>query len=527
MKRIVALAMALLMLCTSVSALAEVVPFDKTVTVTAWSNYNAGTTANAVESWEEQLVWQTIQDKFNIDLQWTHSEAPIALQIASGDMCDVLYGVKPSDAATYGYQGAFRPLNDVIEQYMPNFQRWLEKLPAVKALITAPDGNIYCLPRMLVHPEAQVWAGWYMNVGLLEKEGLKVPNTVDEMLEVLRAYKAAHPESYPITGYNENLWLMFNWFATAYDTNYGQSTFWVVDSEGKVQYAPSTENYRKAVETISQMFAEGLIDPNFDGNDLSAVDERMINGSSIMTFLSHVSGLTKQLNLMDAAGIEPTLAEIPSPLNNVDSDRWNTGTHTNIDAGFSCVISTTASDEAVEAIARYQDWLYDENSGYEVLCHGIEGEHWVKGEDYEPAYGGYLVTEKVTKDPSFVDYATYFNNYIGHISTTPTCYGRGVMLALYTREEGVRALEVAKTDWIDHKYPTTLLHSEADTERIAVIESDLKTYVKETTMNWIYGTTKLDDAAWEAFQQRIGELGIDEYKAIMETSYVRYIENLK
>ena len=42
--------------------------------------------------------------------------------------------------------GAIIPLNDLVEQHMPNFKRVLEEAPAYKSMITAPDGNIYAFP---------------------------------------------------------------------------------------------------------------------------------------------------------------------------------------------------------------------------------------------------------------------------------------------------------------------------------------------------------------------------------------------
>ena len=48
----------------------------------------------------------------------------------------------------WGEQGFIVPLNEYIEEYMPNFSALMKKDPKIEKLISAPDGNIYCLPTL-------------------------------------------------------------------------------------------------------------------------------------------------------------------------------------------------------------------------------------------------------------------------------------------------------------------------------------------------------------------------------------------
>ena len=54
--------------------------------------------------------------------------------------------IKPYDILSYASKGIFIPIEDYIEEDMPNLKAVLEKRPEVKAAITSADGHIYTLP---------------------------------------------------------------------------------------------------------------------------------------------------------------------------------------------------------------------------------------------------------------------------------------------------------------------------------------------------------------------------------------------
>ena len=105
--------------------------------------------------------WKTmnllsLSKKFNVTLKWDLAPTD-ALQdrrqllLASGDYPEVFLHGKftTSDLQTYGKQGVFLPLQDLIKQYGPNLTKVMEEKPYFKDAITAPDGNIYALPILM------------------------------------------------------------------------------------------------------------------------------------------------------------------------------------------------------------------------------------------------------------------------------------------------------------------------------------------------------------------------------------------
>lgn len=98
----------------------------------------------------------------------------------------------------YGADGTIIPLNDLIDKHMPNLKALFDKRPDIKAIVTAPDGNIYSLPAGEELGTGQEDIGsnpdfLYINQDWLKKLGLNMPTTLQEYHDVLLAFKTKDP----------------------------------------------------------------------------------------------------------------------------------------------------------------------------------------------------------------------------------------------------------------------------------------------------------------------------------------------
>src|SRR5699024_7093174 len=103
--------------------------------------------------WNDVLIWNEYEKMTNIDVNWEmvpyeSREEKRNLALGGGELPDVFHGagIPVSDQAKYGKEGVFIPLNDLIDEYAPNFKSIMEQYPEVEKSITMPDGNIYALP---------------------------------------------------------------------------------------------------------------------------------------------------------------------------------------------------------------------------------------------------------------------------------------------------------------------------------------------------------------------------------------------
>src|SRR5690625_1402929 len=107
----------------------------------------------APEDPNDKLIYQRLEEQTGVHIEWTNYTFDAFIEnrnlaLASGDLPDaIMYAAFSNyDLLKYAEDGAIIPVEDLIDQYMPNFQKVLEKRPEYRDLITAPDGHIYSFP---------------------------------------------------------------------------------------------------------------------------------------------------------------------------------------------------------------------------------------------------------------------------------------------------------------------------------------------------------------------------------------------
>ena len=142
---------------------------------------------------------QAFADAAGVEVEWeqyraTFLEKKTAVQ-ASGDVPDIFIGGwwdTITDADFVTFKSLYQPLEDLIPRYAPNIQRMFEEKPGLEYLSIAADGHIYALPKyQRFWPKNQI--RMMINKVWLDKLGLAIPETWDELYEVLVAFKTQDP----------------------------------------------------------------------------------------------------------------------------------------------------------------------------------------------------------------------------------------------------------------------------------------------------------------------------------------------
>lgn len=193
----------------------------------------------------------------------TNSQQQFNLLMVTRKLPDIVGGDSLKDQfIRSGLEGAFLPLNPLIDQHAPHLRAFLQDNPLIARAITAPDGNIYYIPYV---PDGTVSRGWWIRQDWLDKLGLKQPQTVDELYEVLKAFRDRDPNG---NGKKDevpyfNSWeygvyrLVVLWGARSSGSNTKMD--WIVE-DGKVVHPFAEERFRFAIKNVARWYAEGLID---------------------------------------------------------------------------------------------------------------------------------------------------------------------------------------------------------------------------------------------------------------------------
>ena len=193
------------------------------------------------------------------------------LMLATGDLPDIFDAqLNADDLTRYGPDGTFIPMQDLIRDYAPNFRKLYTEMPALEALITAPDGNKYGIGRVNSGPWMPVNGVGIINKMWLDNLGLAMPRTIDEFYNVLTAFKTRDPNR---NGRADEIPMTFastiigdqglTWLISSFGLAVGGSTFnehYAGVVNGRVVNQAARPEFREAIAYISRLYRDGLID---------------------------------------------------------------------------------------------------------------------------------------------------------------------------------------------------------------------------------------------------------------------------
>lgn len=240
--------------------------------------------------WEE-----TTGIKFEFELIPLEGRAEkLSLLLASGDYPDAFMSVGLGDASMTRYgvtEGMFAPLNDLIETKGVGIKKVFENYPATKGSITQLDGNIYSLPVVNECYHCIVSDKFWINDAWLTNLGLDTPTTIDELYDVLVAFRDEDAngngdatDEIPITGVYTDGWSstaeMFIMSAFTYYPLYldvrntsSASAFGLYVEDGTVKVPFYSEGIKDGLKFLSKLYAEGLMYPGTFTQNLSTLTQ--------------------------------------------------------------------------------------------------------------------------------------------------------------------------------------------------------------------------------------------------------------
>ncbi|WP_240416031.1 extracellular solute-binding protein [Paenibacillus periandrae] len=184
-------------------------------------------------------------------------------RIASGDIPDLFVPWKgiESDLAK---QGALADLTDLLPKYAPHvYNRIPEDVwKNVKKSDPTGKGRIYFVPKVTLSNDY----GGFIRKDWLDKLGLSIPQTQDEYVNVLRAFRDKDPngngqkDELPLSGREQGRWFdnLFGMYGVAMLEGYPQWDLY----NGEITYSAITPNMKASLTFLNKLYAEKLLDNN-------------------------------------------------------------------------------------------------------------------------------------------------------------------------------------------------------------------------------------------------------------------------
>jgi putative aldouronate transport system substrate-binding protein len=424
--------------------------------------------------------------------------------ISSGKLADIIHKPGRREFYKYGMEGAFTPLNDLIDNYAPNIKKFLEERPDVKTFMTAGDGNMYFIPHI---PDGVAAKGWFIRQDWLDKLNLSAPKNIDGMYNVMKAFKESDPNG---NGVPDEV-PYFNKEATAsYETAIDDLyIFWNTTknfkaNNGKVVFGPLEESFKEGTKTIAKWYKEELIDSEIYTRGGNARD--MMLGNNIGGITHDWFASTSDFNNKLEAKIEGFKFYPFAPPAGYDGKiRESTRRDSISDEGWAI---SSSNQHPVETIKYFDFWFSGE--GRRLMNFGIEGE-----------------------DYTIVDGKPLFNDSILHgDKAANTLLGeRGAQLRIgvyqdfeYERQWTnpialIGIEEYTAGNYFAEQFPNLNFTEEEQTENDKIMK-DIYTMRDEMIQQWILGVKDVD-ATYDAFAANVKRLGIDRATEIQQAAYDR------
>lgn len=256
---------------------------DEQITLTLYTWFPAGA-RQVMSSLADHSMVQEIERISGYNLEFIHppegsGDAFFNTTIASGqypDLWNDQFKTYPGGPEGAMEDGILANMNDLIEEYAPNFMARIEAGgDAIRRRVYSDSGTIIRFGTMF---QAELTDG-IVNRGLVIRQdimddlGLEIPETTDEFLEVLRAIQADGSVMTPLalSSFPDNI----SWGRTFNGVNAISSAFGVASrgyfvSEGRVVYSPIEPGYRDFLAYVNTLYSEGLLYqdfPNVTRND--------------------------------------------------------------------------------------------------------------------------------------------------------------------------------------------------------------------------------------------------------------------
>ncbi|MCD7819778.1 MAG: extracellular solute-binding protein [Lachnospiraceae bacterium] len=433
----------------------------------------------------------TLSDSFN-------------LMLVSGELPDVI--IAPWQAYTGGAgraidEGYIVDLMDYSE-YIPNLLNYLDENPAIAAQVLTPDGRLGFAPFIGENPYCS--AGLVIRKDWLDELGLDQPTTIDEMYNVLKAFKENYEECRaPMTF--EARWLFQQGYANTISSAWMEAyKDYVVD--GEVRFGPLTEGYREFIETLAQWYSEGLLDSDFAAIDKSTVQTKFSTGLSGVS-IQQINNIKNCISANE--GTDYAVIALESlVMNKGEEPKLSMQSVQHFEGNYCYSVSTSCSD--IEAACRWLDWRFSEE-GIMTMNYGIEGV------TYEVIDGEVQLTELITDNEETPDdytargYVAWFTNRAG--------ITRDFVLG-YT-EEVITWIDTWTAHMDEYVLPT-INYTEEQNEVINAKWTDVDDYCQEYILKFVLGTEDMSN--WDSFVQTIKSMGAEEVLAAKQEAYDSYQE---
>ncbi len=503
----------LLLLAVAASSAAQQKPVD----LDFWA---FGTVTEAGPPPDDWPAYQIIRDKLGINLKLvlqpsapTDQDAKISVAAAANALPD-FFAVNRDIFIKLAKQGLLAP-TDKMFAMMPERTKAHYFSPLRNKLVKI-NGVSYGLADLGAMEKVE---GVVIRKDWLDKLGLKVPKTLDELLAVAKAFTENDPEGNGVkdtygfgsiiesTGIiNAGLGRRFDYLMGAF----GVPGVFNLDSAASFDYQYKNPNFRKGLEFVRKINEEKLIDPDWPTLKKDDFRARWKQGKFGIMW-EQFAALHQLANYKDFDNLFPNGEWLPIMPPTGPEGQSSNGVGL-MNFRILAVSAKAAKAGKMEAVARLLEWMTTDE-GYYLLGFGVEGVN------YKRDAKGFVVTTGLPPEQAYT-----------HKSKAPLTQLRTMVFVnnevelaaryvTYKSNNGKIINPLATWDFFKNSpYTEGTALSLIDPPSNA---NDFKRFYDENIVSFALGQKPLNDKTWSDFEKGMDRLGAPAY---LKTQKAKLVE---
>lgn len=472
---------------------------------------------------EPREIWQEIEKRTNVKIDWQviygandYKQAINVRVAAATELPDLFWthGQKNLDPIKLNKEKLTIKTTDLIKKYAPNILRHIKTDDLVRALMVAPDGQIYCaVPSVKAHKKTIDFTNHYHRQDWRKKLGIKEPETIDDFYEMLKAFREKDPNG---NGEKDEVpWVM------RYSTSImalGDAYNLVGNGPGFYREGNTIKNmfvmpkYKDYIQFMQKVYNNGLthksiILKNNQVNQLVSTDRcGMVQ--------ANIGNCNRYDNLLKKTGVDIEEGGYfinPPVLNTVTGKReYRAASHV---SDSYLVITTTC--KYPEVAIRWLDYVWGSEEGQTLTNWGFPDKTYTIDKQGKKRFTdamldhpkGYSPEEAVWSIGGKLQGLTYYtaDAFHAHFEKVSKLYN----IPLYTKKYMNPEIMI----------PDTIATLE-EAEEYSALFTDWSTYKEESMVRFITGNLSLDQ--FDDYLDKLNQLGTDKLIAILQKQYDRF-----
>ncbi len=489
-------------------------PVENGGTLSIWCSLRP-VSAQYYQSLAEDITVQCLEEETGIDVEFVHpatgQEAEnFNLMVVSGTLPDIIVDgdtYYSGGAAAAVEDGVFADLTDLVPEYAPDYNYFLENNDMFWRLATAADGSInsiYCYKDV----QAPFYLRTQFRQDWLDEWGMDVPETFDEYEAYFQKVQEEYPDVSPFTLDDTGLQLQFL-AAFGIATNDNGQRFFVKD--GKVSHTFNEDALLDYLTLMNDWYAKGYINRDFLTLDDTEAVQAFVTGQTA----SVVGNSDNVYTLSEELGIDATTGPFA---------RVNEGDPYHGDVFYfpqnGQPTSINAKSENIELALQWLNYGFTKQ-GAGTHNFGDPETTWTWSEEVNPEYG--------TTIPEYTDYALNNTEFPLsdieytlrlHVSWAKYRYGDDVSMIRNVSDPDCWNYRAKWSDdeTVDSAYVLpTLAFTPEEADEVGTLTTNIDTYAEEMILKFITGDTPLSE--FENFQAQVESLGMPRLLELYQNAY--------